>query len=68
MNMGGNLGGTLSPTLTPLLARRLGWESAFYVAAALAVLAAFFWLWVHPEQPIELEEEGSPALQEEVVT
>ena len=59
MNMGGNLGGTLSPTLTPLLAQRFGWDSAFYVAAALALLGAFFWLGVHPERAINLGDEAS---------
>lgn len=57
MNMGGNLGGAISPTLTPLIAQRFGWDSAFYVAAVLALLGAFFWLGVHPEQAIELGEE-----------
>jgi len=58
MNMGGNLGGALSPTLTPFLAQRFGWESALYVAAALAVLGALLWLGVHPERAIELAETG----------
>ena len=63
MNMGGNLGGALSPTLTPFLAQRFGWESALYVAAALALLGALLWLGVHPERAIELAETnrgGSP--------
>jgi ACS family glucarate transporter-like MFS transporter len=59
MNMGGNLGGTLSPTLTPLLAQQFGWNSALYVAAALALLGAFFWLGVHPERAIELGEKAA---------
>jgi ACS family glucarate transporter-like MFS transporter len=62
MNMGGNLGGTLSPTLTPLLAQQFGWNSALYVAALLALLGAFFWLGVHPERAIELEEERTSLL------
>lgn len=61
MNMGGNLGGALSPILTPFLAQHFGWESALYMAAALAVLGAFLWLGVHPERAIDLREE-SPAL------
>ncbi len=59
MNMGGNLGGTLSPTLTPFLAQHYGWDSALYMAAGLAALAALFWLGVHPEQPIRLKAEMS---------
>jgi ACS family glucarate transporter-like MFS transporter len=57
MNMGGNLAGTLSPTLTPYLAQTFGWNSALYVAAALAFIGAFFWLGIHPERPIDLTEE-----------
>lgn len=57
MNMGGNLGGALSPTLTPFLAQQFGWESALYVAAALALVGAVLWLGVHPERAIDLEEE-----------
>lgn len=56
MNMGGNLAGTLSPTLTPYLAHNFGWNSALYVAAAIAFLGAFFWLGIHPERVIDLEE------------
>jgi ACS family glucarate transporter-like MFS transporter len=72
MNMGGNLGGALSPTLTPFLAQRLGWESALYVAAALALLGALLWLGVHPERAIELAEgdigSSSPRAHEQEVT
>jgi len=64
MNMGGNLGGALSPTLTPFLAQRFGWESALYVAAALALVGALLWLGVHPERAIDLGEE-TPALTPE---
>jgi MFS transporter, ACS family, glucarate transporter len=67
MNMGGNLGGALSPTLTPFLAQSLGWDSALYVAAALALLGAFFWLWIHPERAIELGEEALALPQKTLV-
>ena len=67
MNMGGNLGGALSPTLTPFLAQRFGWDSALYVAAALALVGAFFWLWIHPERAIELGEEALALPQKTVV-
>lgn len=60
MNMGGNLGGALSPTLTPYLAQRFGWETAFYVAAGLAVCGALCWLGVHPERPLLAEEQPEP--------
>jgi ACS family glucarate transporter-like MFS transporter len=65
MNMGGNLAGTLSPTLTPYLAQNFGWNSALYVAAALAFLGAFFWLGIHPEREIDLKEEPVTAVQAE---
>ncbi|HEV8714032.1 MAG TPA: MFS transporter [Candidatus Binatia bacterium] len=67
MNMGGNLGGALSPTLTPFLAQHLGWDGALYVAAALALVGAFFWLGVHPERAIDLGEEASALPQKAVV-
>jgi ACS family glucarate transporter-like MFS transporter len=66
MNMGGNLAGTLSPTVTPYLAHNFGWDSALYVAAALAALGASFWLGIHPEREIALAEEPRPSAQAEV--
>ncbi|MGE0825909.1 MAG: MFS transporter [Candidatus Binatia bacterium] len=68
MNMGGNLGGALSPVLTPYLAERYGWESAFYCAAALAILGALCWLGVHPERPIALLEDPVPGTPGVVAT
>jgi len=55
VNMGIHLGGAISPTLTPVLAQRFGWESALYVAAALALVGAVLWLGVHPERTLDLE-------------
>lgn len=60
MNMGGNLGGAISPTLTPYIAQQYGWETALFIAAGLAILGAVFWLGVHPERAIELQEEILP--------
>ena len=59
VNMGIHLGGAISPTLTPILAHRFGWESAFYVAAALAFLGSLLWLGVDPERSIDVNEEAS---------
>jgi len=56
MNMGGNLGGAISPTLTPYIAERYGWETALYVAAALAIVGLLCWFGVHPERAIDLQE------------
>jgi MFS transporter, ACS family, glucarate transporter len=68
VNMGIHLGAVISPTLTPILAHRFGWESALYVAAALALLGALFWLGVHPERSIDLGEEATILPQKEVFT
>ncbi len=59
VNMGLHLGAAISPTLTPILARRFGWESAFYVAAALAFLGSLLWLGVDPERSIDINQEAS---------
>jgi len=66
--MGIHLGAAISPTLTPILAHRFGWESALYVAAALALLGALFWLGVHPERSIDLGEETVTLPQKKVFT
>jgi MFS transporter, ACS family, glucarate transporter len=68
VNMGIHLGAAIAPTLTPILAHRFGWESALYVAAALAWLGALFWLGVHPERAIDLEEEAAVLPQKKVFT
>lgn len=49
MNMGNQLGGALTASLTPFIALRLGWTISFYVAAAVAIVAAVLWLFVDPE-------------------
>jgi ACS family glucarate transporter-like MFS transporter len=64
MNMGGNLGGAISPTLTPYIAQQYGWETALFIAAALAIVGAGFWLGVHPERAIQLEGGISPSAQQ----
>ena len=48
MNTGANLGGTLSPTLTPWLADHFGWTASLAVAAAIAALGGFLWLFIKP--------------------
>lgn len=40
MNTFGNIGGAVSPTLLAYLVRAYGWDVPFFVAAALAVIAA----------------------------
>lgn len=44
MNMGCNIGGVLSPVLTPYIAQEYGWQAALYVAGAVALVGALFWL------------------------
>jgi ACS family glucarate transporter-like MFS transporter len=51
MNMGSNIGGLVSPALTPLIASYAGWDTALYVAAALAFAAALMWLGISPGVP-----------------
>ncbi len=44
MNMGAQLGGALTASLTPAIALRMGWNTSFLVAAALAASGALAWL------------------------
>lgn len=53
MNMGCQVGGAITASLTPWIAAALGWQSAFFVAAALAVIGAFAWLLVDPTRHLE---------------
>jgi MFS transporter, ACS family, glucarate transporter len=53
MNMGNQFGGAITASLTPFIASRFGWNSSFLVAAILAVVGAFAWLFVRADQPLE---------------
>ena len=53
MNMGCQVGGAITASLTPWIAAELGWKSAFFVAAALAVVGALAWLLVDPTRALE---------------
>jgi ACS family glucarate transporter-like MFS transporter len=57
VNMGGQIGGAVTAALTPWIAARAGWTSSFAVAAVLSVAAAICWLFVRPDQPLQLETE-----------
>jgi ACS family glucarate transporter-like MFS transporter len=59
VNMGGQIGGAVTASLTPWIAKRAGWTSSFSLAALLAVVAAICWLFVHPEQPLQLDTKGA---------
>jgi ACS family glucarate transporter-like MFS transporter len=52
MNMGAQLGGALTASLTPAIAARYGWDTSFFVAAALAAAGAIAWLFVDPERTL----------------
>jgi ACS family glucarate transporter-like MFS transporter len=52
MNMGCQIGGAITASLTPWIAAEFGWTSAFFVAAALAVLGALAWLLVDPNRAL----------------
>ena len=53
MNMGCQVGGAITASLTPWIAAEFGWTSAFFTAAALAVVGAFAWVFVDPTRLIE---------------
>jgi ACS family glucarate transporter-like MFS transporter len=60
MNMGGQVAGAITSSLTPWIALKFGWNMAFYVAAALAVMGAVAWLFVDPSKSLA-NESGSAA-------
>jgi MFS transporter, ACS family, glucarate transporter len=53
MNMGCQVGGAITASLTPWIAAEFGWTSAFFTAAALAVVGAFAWVLVDPTRTLE---------------
>lgn len=53
MNMGGQFGGMTTASLTPWIASRVGWKSAFFVAAALCLAGASAWLFVDPKKGLD---------------
>jgi ACS family glucarate transporter-like MFS transporter len=54
MNMGCQVGGAITASLTPWIADEFGWTSAFFTAAALAVVGAFAWVLVDPTRTLEM--------------
>src|SRR5437899_3827775 len=48
MILANQIGGMITVSLTPFLADRFGWNTGFYVAAAIAGLGAIAWLLVNP--------------------
>lgn len=52
VNMGGQIGGALTASLTPWIAQRYGWTVSFASAAAMALIGALCWLFVHPERAL----------------
>jgi ACS family glucarate transporter-like MFS transporter len=55
MNMGCQVGGAITASLTPWIADEFGWTSAFFTAAALAVVGAFAWVFVDPTRTLEAD-------------
>jgi ACS family glucarate transporter-like MFS transporter len=53
MNMGCQIGGAITASLTPWIAAEFGWTSAFFTAAALAVVGAFAWVFVDPTRLLD---------------
>jgi MFS transporter, ACS family, glucarate transporter len=60
MNMGSNVGGLVSPWLTPVLAASLGWESALFVSAGLALVGSALWWWIRPDEDAALLAADAP--------
>jgi ACS family glucarate transporter-like MFS transporter len=60
MNMGCQVGGAITASLTPWIAAQFGWTSAFFAAAALAVLGAIAWLFVDPKRTLETLHSAEP--------
>ncbi len=59
MNMANQIGGMITVSLTPFLADRFGWNTGFYVAAAIAGLGAIAWLLVNPEVSLSTSSRNS---------
>jgi ACS family glucarate transporter-like MFS transporter len=55
MNMGCQVGGAITASLTPWIATQFGWTSAFFVAAALAIVGAIAWLFVDPARALRTD-------------
>lgn len=51
--MGGTLGTVLTWSLTGPLIEKCGWESAFYVPAALTIIWSIFWWYLVADTPAE---------------
>ena len=45
--------GAAAPVATPWIAQQFGWVRALDFTACMALLAGIFWLFVHPERPVE---------------
>jgi len=48
-NAFGNLSGIFGPIVTGMIVQRAGYESAFYVTAAVAAVGALWWAWGVPQ-------------------
>ena len=53
-NTGGNVGGILAPVVTPWIAGSCGWTVALSVAALCCLLGAVLWIWIKPEERVEV--------------
>jgi len=55
MNTAGNLGATVSAAATGYIVTAWGWNQAFYVLAALSVVAAVIFLWIDASKRVYAE-------------
>ena len=59
VNMVGNLGGNcLQPVMKPWIVSHFGWSRLFSVYAAMYILAASMWFFIHPDKHFYPEDDG----------
>ena len=54
MNTCGNIGGATAAALTAYMVTLYGWNAAFYVAAALSLMAALLFLFIDASRRLDL--------------
>ena len=57
INMLGQIAGAVTATATPWFAVHYGWETAFYVAAAICFICMFPWFIVNPNRRLQVPEQ-----------
>ncbi|HKY18801.1 MAG TPA: MFS transporter, partial [Rhizomicrobium sp.] len=55
VNMAGQIAGAVTASATPWFATKFGWTTAFYIAAGVAFVCAFAWVFVNPERRLHAQ-------------